>query len=187
MRWRHVIISTVNSWLPGDPRGFRSRHHKVHSSGDYKNPPPRGEHEELFHYSKEISADPVVIPRDQRRTAGRAILHKLQKLNYRVLALAVAGMHAHVLVELPDNLLLIRHIIGQCKTVSSHAIRDRVPGRVWGAGGGFKPVDDEKHHRNVFHYILRQSDAWTWSFKDKAADPKPQGESSSPGGTDTPP
>ena len=21
MRWRHVVISTVNSWLPGDPRG----------------------------------------------------------------------------------------------------------------------------------------------------------------------
>ena len=23
-RWRHVIISTLNSWLPGDPRGFRT-------------------------------------------------------------------------------------------------------------------------------------------------------------------
>src|SRR5262249_17500638 len=45
--WRHVIISTLNSWLPGDPRGFRAVNHKIHSSGDYKNPPP-GEHAGLL-------------------------------------------------------------------------------------------------------------------------------------------
>jgi REP element-mobilizing transposase RayT len=188
MRWRHMVISTVNSWLPGDPRGFRSRDHDVHSSGDYKNPPPPGEHEGLYNYSREISSDPVVIPRDLRPTVGQAILRKLKKLDHRVLALAVAGMHVHMLVELPDSRSLIGHIIGQCKTVSSHAIRDRLPGRVWGAGGGFKPVDDEKHHRNVYLYILRQPDAWVWSFKDEeGANPKPRGESSSPGGRDNPP
>jgi hypothetical protein len=95
MRWRHVVISTLNSWLPGDPRGFRSRDHKVHSSGDYKNPPPTGEHEGLYNYSKEISGSPVVIPRHLREAAGRAIRRKLKKRNLRVLAVSVAGMHAH--------------------------------------------------------------------------------------------
>jgi hypothetical protein len=44
MAWRHLVIFTHNSWLPGDPRGFRSQNHKILSSGDYKNPPPPGEH-----------------------------------------------------------------------------------------------------------------------------------------------
>jgi REP element-mobilizing transposase RayT len=170
MRWRHVVISTVNSWLPGDPRGFRSREHKIHSSGDYKNPPPPGEHKGLYNYSKKISGDPVVIPRDLRPVVGQAVLGKVKKLNYRVLAVSVAGMHAHLLIELPDDRRLIRHVIGQCKTVSSHAIRHRLPGRVWGAGGGFTPVDDPEHHRNVFNYILKQRDAWIWSFKDEETD-----------------
>lgn len=60
-RWRFVTVGTLNAWLPGDPRGWRSRHHKRHSSGDYKNPPPPGEHEGLYRYCKQRSGKPVVI------------------------------------------------------------------------------------------------------------------------------
>ena len=123
MRWRHVVISTLNSWLPGDPRGFRTKGHDIHSSGDYKHPPPKGEHAGLHQYSKQISGNPVVIPRDLREVVGRAILAKLRKLDYQVLVIAVAGMHCHFLVELPEDIKRVRHIVGQCKTVSSHAIR----------------------------------------------------------------
>jgi hypothetical protein len=42
--WRHVIISTRRSWLHGDAREFRSRRHRIHSLGDYRNIPPAGEH-----------------------------------------------------------------------------------------------------------------------------------------------
>ena len=42
--WYHVTIGTVSSWLPGDPRGWRSSQHKTHSSGDHRNPPPHGQH-----------------------------------------------------------------------------------------------------------------------------------------------
>jgi hypothetical protein len=34
-RWYHVIISTYGGWLHGDPRGFRTRHHRAHVEGDY--------------------------------------------------------------------------------------------------------------------------------------------------------
>lgn len=180
MRWRHMILSTVNSWLPGDPRGFRARKRKIHSSGDYKKPPPAGEHAALFEHAKSISGPPVIIPRDQRPIVGKAILSKLAKLQYRTLAIAVSGMHAHVLVELPDNIRQVRHIAGQCKTVSSHAIRDVLPGRVWGRGGTFKPVDTRDHQIKVFYYILRQKSAWVWSFRgDERHNPNhhtPQGE-----------
>ena len=47
-RWFHVILGTYGSWLPGDPRGFRTRHHRDHVDGDYKSPPPPGIYEH-FH------------------------------------------------------------------------------------------------------------------------------------------
>jgi hypothetical protein len=167
MQWCHVIISTHNSWLPGDPRGFRAKDHKIHSSGDYKSPPPIGEHAGLHVYSKRISGDAVVIPALLRPTVGGEILAKLRKLRYRCLALSVAVTHAHIQVELPDDLPKIRHLIGQCKAAASHAIRDRLPGRVWARDGAYIPIDDPEHQRNVFNYILSQEDAWIWSYKDE--------------------
>jgi hypothetical protein len=44
MLWRHVIINTFCTWLHSDERGFRSRKHRIHSSGDYRRRPPKGEH-----------------------------------------------------------------------------------------------------------------------------------------------
>jgi hypothetical protein len=163
-----MVISTLNSWLPGDPRGFRTKGHDIHSSGDYKHPPPKGEHAGLHQYSKQISGNPVVIPRDLREVVGRAILAKLRKLDYQVLVIAVAGMHCHFLVELPEDIKRVRHIVGQCKTVSSHAIRGWMLGRVWGHRGKFEPVKTIEHQRNAFKYILRQKNAWIWSFRDEA-------------------
>ena len=165
MRWRHVVISTYSSWLPGDPRGFRSKKHKIHSSGDYKHRPPVGEHAGLHRYSQKISGQPIVIPADLRPEVGKAILEKIKKLKFRILVIAVAGMHTHMLVELPDNMDEIRQIIGQCKTMASHKIRARLPGRVWARDGSFDPVDNEEHHQNSYYYILRQKDAWIWSYR----------------------
>jgi hypothetical protein len=42
--WRHIIVNTKNTWFHGDDRAVRDRDHRIHSSGDYKNPPPEGEH-----------------------------------------------------------------------------------------------------------------------------------------------
>ena len=110
-RWRHIIISTLNSWLPGDPRGFRTVEHKIHSSGDYQNPPPEWEHAGLWEYSKRISGNPVIIPRALRELIGRAILAELDKQHMSVLVLAVSGQHAHLLVELPDDKKAVRSFV----------------------------------------------------------------------------
>lgn len=165
MRWRLVTISTYASWLPGDERDFRSRRHKIHSSGDYRRRPPEGEHSGLLRYSRRIAGRPVVIPRRCRATVGEAILRKLEKLGYRVLSLSVSGMHAHFLVELPDSLRAIRHIVGQGKTVASYAIRDVLPGRVWAAAGDFEPVDEKEHQLNAYRYPFKQKHAWAWCHK----------------------
>ena len=164
MQWWHIIVSAYNSWLPGDKRGFRSRNHKIPSSGDYKAPPPIGEHSGLRSYHKQQAGDLVVIPADSLETVGRAILAKLKKGHYRVLAVSVSATHSHWLVELPNTLEAAKLIAGQGKSCSSHAIREKVPGRVWAARGSFNRIKDRQHHQNVYRYILNQEDAWIWDF-----------------------
>jgi hypothetical protein len=131
MRWGHINFHTLNSWLPGSPKGFRTRDHKIHSSGDYKRPPPVGEHEGLYRYSKEISGEPIVIPPVLRETIGKKILEKLDRYSYRVLSVSVGAKHVHVLTELPDDRGRVKAVIGECKAVSSHAVREVLPGSKW--------------------------------------------------------
>lgn len=175
-RWRLVTISTYGAWLPGDERGFRTRHHKIHSSGDYKHRPPAGEHAGLHRYAQRISGPAVIIPKASRRAVGLALIAKLSKLDHRLLAVSVSGMHAHLVVELPDDVKAIRKVLGECKTVASHAIRNVLPGRVWGRDGDYEPLDDARHHLEGYRYVLKQHGAWVWSFKgwERANPPQPK-------------
>ncbi len=166
-KWRHVVIHTLNSWLPGDPKGCRSKEHRKHSSGDYKNPPPPGEHAGIFRHSQSISGNPVSIPHQARKAACQAIVNELTDKRYRALIVGVGAYHAHALVELPDDPAKVKLIIGQCKSKSSHAIRDILPGRVWAHGGKFDRVETESHHTNVYFYILDHIDegAYVWAYR----------------------
>lgn len=167
--WRHVVISTLGSWLPGDPRGWRSRGHKRHSSGDYKNPPPAGEYALLHRYNERLSAKRIVIPRKARADVGRAIVALLCSEGHRLLVMSVGGMHAHLLVELPDNVRRIKAIVGHAKSKSSRAVKHILPGSIWARGGRFEKIKDRAHHRNVYNYILTRQErgTWVWSYKDR--------------------
>src|SRR5690242_11549259 len=123
MMWRHVTINTRGSWLHGDPRGFRTRKHRIHSSGDYRNPPPKGEHAGLHRYHKRRAREAVRIPFSFRAVVGRAIIKTLREMRFRVILVAVGKVHGHVVVELPNDMKRIRAIIGDAKRKSSRAIK----------------------------------------------------------------
>jgi len=159
----HVIWSTYGSWLPGDPRGFRTRHHRRHVEGDYRNPPPPGTDEGLHRHAREaMSKSEVVIPRHLRPAAGEAALERLVKEGADVAALSVAGQHVHVafVADAGD----VKPIVGRVKKVSSHRIRHELPGRVWAIGCKIVRVQDDAHWRNVLSYIRDHAGtAWVWT------------------------
>ena len=169
--WWHLTLTTANAWRHGDERGFRSRGHRIHSSGDYKNPPPQGEHEGLRRYHEGRSGEPVVLTPELRRRVGEAVLKKREALGARVLVVAVGGMHVHLLVEWEDDERAAKALAGDLKQFASHVIRDALPGKVWAEGGEPIRIRDREHQLNAYRYILKHADegAWTWRCDAKAA------------------
>lgn len=165
--WRHVTINTRCTWLHGDPRGFRDHDHRVHSSGDYKDPPPPDEHSGLHDYMNRRAGEPVTIASELRERIGLALVKKLTTIGHRMLVACVGSRHTHIVVELPQSLSDAKREIGRAKQAASHAVRDAMPGRIWADGGDFRLINDQEHARNTFEYILDHAEegAWVWSYK----------------------
>src|SRR5688500_4508779 len=169
MRWRHVMVNTHCTWLPGAEKGFRNRGHRIHSSGDYKHPPPPQEHAGLREYNRRRSGTPVQIPQQVRQLIGLAVVARLRHEGYTVLAVSVSAEHVHALVLLPDDRGMIKRIIGRCKQHGTRAARPTIGGELWADAGEFKPIRDRAHQLNVYEYILTKQGpwAWTWSYRDE--------------------
>src|SRR6188508_1399655 len=78
--WYHIMCHTYGTWLPGHPKGFRTRHHREHVDGDYKNPPPKGKYDKLWKRSRELmKRDPVYLTPEQRERAVAEFVRAFKK------------------------------------------------------------------------------------------------------------
>ena len=76
--WVHCCGSTYGTWVRGDPRGWRARHHREHVDGDYKNPPPPGKYKhEQARSKKLLKRQRVVLTPAQREAACLAFARNL--------------------------------------------------------------------------------------------------------------
>ena len=167
VHWQHVMLGTRCSWLHGDPRGFRDRGHRTHSSGDYKNPPPQSEHAGLRKYYEKRSSEPVDFDLDVRIQVCREFVVKMHKLGFRIIACSVGKRHLHALVELLTDYHEKRKVVGKCKQKAIHAVRALLPGNIWSEGGEFKKIKDAGHLKNSYGYIRTKQEQGTivWSHK----------------------
>src|SRR5688572_7244370 len=102
--WFHLIFTTYGAWLPGDPRGFRTRSHRDHVEGDYDSPPEPDIYDGLHQASEFRQAQPsTTIAAEFRPLIGEALRDRLQQEGGEVIAVACGGQHAHVLVQLGDG------------------------------------------------------------------------------------
>ncbi len=153
--WAHIITSTRGQWLPGDARGFRNRDHRVHSSGDYRCPPPPDEHAGLRITAKARSTGVVVFDKSQQSIVVRVVAAKLLDLDSRPRAVACDAVHCHALLYSPGDAV---QLFGRAKQAASHALRGQIPGRVWGGSSHVVRIRDESHCRTVIAYILGHHD-----------------------------
>src|ERR1700683_2150129 len=117
--WSHVPIHVYGSWLRGDPRGWRARHHREHVEGDYKNPPPPKAFENEYRDSVASMTRPRVrIESDLRKFVLDAVVGKLTSDGIEVLIACVDASHLHLLARFTDG--DPKHWIGRAKKHSSH-------------------------------------------------------------------
>jgi hypothetical protein len=188
--WYHLMANTYGTWLPGDPRGFRTRHHREHVEGDYKNPPPKGVYEHRHeHAQRQMKRDAVLLNGIARPAALKAIVHAMRTVHeLEVLAACVSRMHAHVLVRLPPSLRQkptlskrglrasalddpARHYLGIAKKESAKSMATEglvSPGGVWARRGKIVRIRNRPHQVNVFYYILDHyhEGAAVWAFSE---------------------
>lgn len=98
--WYHVNGNTFGTWLRGDARGWRARHHREHVEGDYKNPPPPGTYDGLRASSRRLmKRDKVWLTAPARDLACRELVASLLCHGIEVIALAVDDHHFHLLAR----------------------------------------------------------------------------------------
>jgi len=180
--WFHCSGSTYGTWLPGDRRGWRARHHREHVEGDYKNPPPPGTYDELYRHSqRSMKHPPVFLDAPQRVIACRKMAQALLYHDVELVELSVSAAHYHILarftpvgqeqspgIQIPglpegknaDTYEILkktaRHYVGIAKKNSARALSDAglvAPGGVWAVRGKLKPIADRRHQLAVVQYI----------------------------------
>ena len=187
--WCHCMASTYGTWLPGDPRGFRTRDHREHVDGDYKSPPTTDYTPRHEAAKRNLTKPPVVLSPAARQVVCRSIVHALTDVHkIELLAVAVAEKHLHLLAMFPasqkptDSIRglratdPVRHFIGIAKKESAkrlveHEFVHRDSGGVWARKGKIVRITDRSHQLNVYRYIMNHhaEGAAVWTFK---ADPK---------------
>jgi acetylornithine deacetylase/succinyl-diaminopimelate desuccinylase family protein len=185
-QWFHVTTHTYGAWLYGDPRGFRTRHHREHVEGDYKNP-PKGEvakeYAKKFERSKKsLKQPPVRLTPAFRAVVGAALRERLVHLGAEVIAVAMTARHAHILAKMPDAKKVTRHWVGLAKKHAWFLARDeewtgqtKWTGQMWAKRSKATRVKDRQHHENAFDYIVahKYKGAWLWTFRDPPPPPSP--------------
>ena len=153
--WYHVMCHTYGTWLPGDPKGFRTRHHREHVEGDYKNPPPRGKYDQLWKRSKELmKRDPVYLTVPQRQRAVEEFAKSFAKWRVLVAILSIDRIHFHGIIQvLTYN---PRHFVGLAKKECSAYMKLdglTAPGGLWAVRCKCLPIADDSHLTSARDYI----------------------------------
>jgi REP element-mobilizing transposase RayT len=167
--WYHCMCNSYGTWLRGDSRGWRTRHHREHVEGDYKHPPARGTYEGILKQSMSLLKHaPVHLTREQRKLAMDVIVQTFEFHRMDLIAASLDDHHLHLLARFPDH--KPRKWVGIAKKNAARALSDRglvSEGGVWGKRSQCDPIKNRAHQVAVFRYIERheRQDAAIWTFK----------------------
>jgi hypothetical protein len=172
--WYHCMGNTFGTWLPGSPKGFRTRHHREHVEGDYKNPPPKGIYEERHESAKSLmKRDPVFLESmEQRQRVLDELVASLLRRGIPLEVVSVDRVHMHILVPFPDH--NPRHWIGVAKKESSHYCKQtgHAPeGGLWATRIKCEPIRNSGHFERTIGYILDHANRGAVVWQRQARNP----------------
>jgi len=168
--WYHVIVTTYGAWLYGDARGFRTRHHRQHIDGDYKNPPTDDYSEIELRSRESLEQDAVSLTPYWQPLVGNALYAEFTRLGAFMSAIAVAMQHVHLLAKMPSGCQ--RHWPGRAKRKVTLVLRQQGwLGKLWEVRSKAIPIRDVSHYENALRYILAHAEHGAWT-KQWTAEPE---------------
>jgi hypothetical protein len=160
--WFRVILTTYGAWLYGDARGFRTRHHRQHIDGDYKNPPTEDYSEFELRSRESLQQNAVSLAPSWQPLVGDALYSEFTRLGAWIPAIAVATQHAHLMAKMPSGRQ--RHWPGRAKRKVTLVLRQQGwQGKLWGVRSKAIPIRDVSHYENALRYILAHADQGAWT------------------------
>lgn len=153
-----VTWTTYGSWLPGDPRGFRTfrgREYVPPSERFAKNGEDIYEPEEyksLHRRSKELVPDAVKLTESEKRIAIEAFADEIEEIGLNPLIMSVAAEHTHLIAEF--GRFQIRPTVGRLKSAATRAIPN--PGdrnRLWAVDCHMESLKDGDAVENAYNYV----------------------------------
>ncbi|HEX2973304.1 MAG TPA: hypothetical protein VHP11_13295 [Tepidisphaeraceae bacterium] len=154
--WYHCMCNTYGTWLRGDPRGWRARHHREHVAGDYKHPPPPGTYDHLHARSQSLQKRRSVhLARQIRQVILDAVVASLRRHDMDAIIATLDDHHLHILARFPDH--RPRHSLGLAKKEASRLLSDRrlqPSAGIWAKRSKCLPINDRPHQIEVVKYLL---------------------------------
>ncbi len=162
-RFWFVTWTTYGSWLPGDPRGFRTRR-----GHEYVPPPARyakdGEpvydprqYSERYRASRTLVPAAVKLNAEEIRLAQLAIVEEIGSLAMRPLILAVGATHFHLISQFHG--IWIRPTVGRLKAAATRALPN--PGtrkRLWTKECHMESLNTDAALEQAVDYVRRHRD-----------------------------
>jgi hypothetical protein len=167
--------NTYGTWLPGDPRGFRTKHERQHIEGDYRNPPPMGKYNGLYDSAREsMKREPVHLSVPLRPLVLDEFLDSFRKSKIEIASISVGKVHFHVLARFPEH--DPRRYVGFAKQRSAANLRQAGHigwGGLWGLKSECVPICDHRHFWKAFGYILDHAKQGSAVWSDPNRQPPP--------------
>jgi hypothetical protein len=162
------MCNTYGTWLRGDPRGWRERHHREHVEGDYRNPPESGTFENILRRSKRLmKREPVRLDSKLCEIALLGLVECLMGDEIIVLTACLDATHLHVLAQFKDQKPRLR--LGWAKLAATKRVKEHLNAHgdavgaelvlktgegIWGKRSECVPIRDRGHRLNTLNYIL---------------------------------
>ena len=136
-----ITFTTYGTWLQGDKRGF------VKDGETY------AANQSLAESNKQnLSKSPVRLSKKHRAIAAEAIFEKADKLDQKILALAVCSNHVHIVVNYISAPIGL--VVSHYKNSAQVALRKvGLTGRIWTKGFDKRYCFDEQALKSRIDYV----------------------------------
>jgi REP element-mobilizing transposase RayT len=171
--WFHVTSHTYGTWLPGDPRGWRTRHHRVDAPGDYRHAPlPLEQTQGLHEQARRAMTRPAVhLSTISQKVVISSMREACASQDVDLAAICVDDHHVHALIRCTNQ--DPRLVFGIAKKDSARRLSTAglvAPGGTWGVRSHITPIVDREHQVVCVNYIVghgsRGATIW-WIGMDK--------------------